>query len=266
METDGFYTVITGASMGIGKAFAVEMARRGRNLILTSLPGENLPLLCEEIMKQFNNKVAFYETDLTQQDGPQKFYDYIKKNSFRVNFLINNAGMGFSGCLEKHSPECIDRMIALNIRAVTLITHFLTPELKKAPESYLVNICSFGSYLPSPYKSVYFSTKSFIYFFTRALHEEFRGSTIRTSAILPGTVRTSEIVRRRIEAVGIWGKFNVLEPEELARKSILKVFRGRRVIIEGRINRIIFNISTIIPEGILLNLLKKELKKMEVVG
>lgn len=252
-----YYVLITGASQGIGKAFAYEMAGRRQNLIINALPGEGLQSLRDEIIRTFKVKVFCFENDLTDKDGPKQLYDFIKHQSLKVNFLINNAGIGLDGRIENHTPACIDTMLFLNIRAATLLVSFLTRELKQAPESYILNVSSFGSYLPVPFKSVYLSSKSYIYFFTRSLQEEFKETRVKACVVLPGPVKTNKKVIERINASGFIGKTTALTPEEFVKSTIRKVLKGKEIIIEGRLNSIIFSIATITPEGILLNLLKR---------
>jgi short-subunit dehydrogenase len=246
-----YYALITGAGKGIGRAMANEMASRGHNLILNSLPGEGLDLLCASLMKTYNIKALYFEIDLTAADGPLSLFRYAKDNGLDVNILINNAGTGIQGPIESYSQQTIDAMILLNIRALTLLTYYFTPELKKRL-SYLLNISSYGCYSPAAYKSVYLATKSYIYYLTRALESEFKGTNVRTCLLIPGGVRTNEMISKRIEQIKRIARVTILEPGEVASAGIKGMFKGKKIIIPGRLVRFIFAISTIIPEGIVM--------------
>ncbi len=246
-----FYTLITGSSRGIGRAIAFEMASRGHNLILHSLPGEELPGLSASLTSKYNILVRLFEIDLTETDGPIKLYQEIEKEGLRVNILINNAGIGIEGPLESYSKEAIDHIIFLNIRALTLLTTLFIPTLKET-DSYILNISSLGSYVATPYKSVYLASKSYIFYFTRALDAELRGTRVKTCIIVPGGVRTNQRVLERIRQAGWMSERSSISPEEVARKGIKAMFSGKRVVIPGRLSRLIFSISFIIPEGIIL--------------
>jgi uncharacterized protein len=252
---DELYTLITGASRGIGRALAYEMASRGHNLILNSLPGEGLGILSSTLISRYNIKVHCFEIDLTESDGPQNLFSAAENNRYKVNILINNAGTGIEGPLETYSRQEIDTILFLNVRALTLLTYYFTPSLKKH-SSYILNISSLGCYIPTAYKSVYLATKSYIYFFTRALESEFKGTTVKTCMFIPSAVRTNEKVMERIERTGWTAKASLLEPEEVASSGIKGMLRGRRVIIPGRFNRFIFTIGLFLPEGIVMAVIR----------
>jgi short-subunit dehydrogenase len=255
-----FYTLITGASRGIGKAISNEMASRGHNLILNSLPGDGLENICAGLIDKYKIKAYYFEIDLTADDGPEKLFRMAETSMLKVNILINNAGTGIEGPLESYSQREIDTIIFLNIRALTLLTFFFAPDLKETP-SYVLNISSFGCYIPAAYKSVYLASKAYIYFFTRALESEFKGTSVRTCMLLPSAVRTNEKVLKRIESAGWTAKASLLEPEEVASIGLKGMFKGRKVIIPGRFNRFVFTIGLFLPEGIIMAVIRNIFKR-----
>jgi short-subunit dehydrogenase len=262
--TEEYFTLITGASRGIGKAIAFELGSRGHNLILHSLPGEGLEKICEDLAAKFSIKTSFFEIDLTLNDGPVTLFKLIDENKLIINILINNAGIGIEGPIEKYTPADIDNMIFLNVRALTLLTYYFIPQLKQTP-SYILNLSSFGSYIPTAYKSIYLATKSYIYFFTRALESEFRGTSVRTCMLVPSGVRTNPKVLIRIERAGPVSRATVLSPEEVAAAGVKGMFSGRRVIMPGRLNRFIFSFCLFIPEGIIMALMRRLFRNETVV-
>jgi short-subunit dehydrogenase len=246
-----YYTLITGASRGIGRAMACEMAMRGHNLALHSLPGEQLNQVAGELEETYGIKISTFEIDLTETDGPLRLYNEFIDRGLKINILINNAGIGMEGPLESFSHRDIDNMIFLNVRALTLLTFFFTPELKKT-KSFILNISSFGCYVATPYKSVYLASKTYIYYFTRALEAEFKGSSVKTCVFVPGGVRTSTMVLKRMEKAGWMSKSTSLSPEEVAFKGIRAMFRGKNVWMPGKLTRFIFSMCLFVPEGIIL--------------
>ncbi|HKK42554.1 MAG TPA: SDR family NAD(P)-dependent oxidoreductase [Bacteroidales bacterium] len=248
---EDLYALVTGAGKGIGKAIATGLAERGHNIILSSLPGENLDVLCSVLSEKYHIKAQYFEIDLATKEGPESLFRKTKENGLRVNILINNAGIGIEGPMETYSQKIIDSMILLNIRALTLLTFYFTPELKKRP-SYLLNISSFGCYTPTAYKTVYLATKSYIYYLTRALGSEFNGTSVKTCLVIPSAVRTNELTNKRIARAGWLARASVLDPEDVASKILNDMFKGRKVVIPGRINRFIFGISALVPEGIIM--------------
>lgn len=246
------FSLVTGSSTGIGRAVACELASRGHNLILAALPGQDLPVLCDEIKQRFSVEVLCYEVDLTSEEGPGSLFSFIRENSCRINILVNNAGIGFEGPIDSYTVKQIDWMILLNVRALTMLTYFLAPELKSHNRSYLLNISSFGCYTPTAYKSIYLATKSYIYYFTRALESELKGSSLRTCVMVPSGVLTNTMVLDRIERNGWFAKKTALTAEEVALSGVKGMFKGRKVIIPGTFTNIFFVLGLFVPEGIVL--------------
>ena len=99
------YALVTGASSGIGRAVAEELATRRYNLILNSLPGQGLSAICDELTDMYGINAIYYEVDLTLREGPQLLYDFVKSKSCNVDLLVNNAGIGFDGPIENYSAD-----------------------------------------------------------------------------------------------------------------------------------------------------------------
>lgn len=256
------YAVVTGASLGIGRSIAKELAARGHNLILSSLPGQGLPELCHEI--ESTNKIRIhvfpFECDLTSENGPESLFEFVQNNRLRVNILVNNAGIGYEGPVEGYTINQIDHMILLNVRAMTQLTVFFTSELKTHVPSYILNISSFGAYTPTAYKSIYLATKSYVFYFTRALESEFAGSTVRTCVAVPSAVRTNKNTLGRIERNGWFSQKSALNPKEVAAEIITGMFKGKNVIVPGKLSKLFFGIALFVPEGIILRLTRQIFK------
>lgn len=246
---NGYYTLITGASRGIGRAIATEMASRGHNLALHSLPGEGLDIFSENLKKEFGINVLKFENDLTEKDGPLKLRDAVENSGISINILVNNAGIGIEGPLESCN-KFIDSIIFLNIRALTMLTCYFLPELKKT-DSHILNLSSFGIYIPTPYKSVYLASKSYIYYFTRALDAELKGTSVKTCVIMPAAVRTNDKVLERIHRAGWLSRISSLSAEEVASRGIKAMLRGKKVYIPGVFTRFIFGLGNMLPQGII---------------
>ena len=125
------YTLITGASQGMGKQMADECAKRGRNLLLVALPNENLKEFSEHLIRQYNIKADYFECDLIIKKSVENIFKWTQENNYAIDFLINNAGFGGAGSFEDYTFEYVNNMIDLNIRATTNLTHLFIPELKK---------------------------------------------------------------------------------------------------------------------------------------
>jgi uncharacterized protein len=246
------YALITGAGKGIGRAIAAELAKRKFKLVLHSLEGEGLSEFGKELEKKYGIVTEIFEADLTEYDAPRRLHEFVIEKGIGISVLVNNAGIGFEGPVESYSETNVDKMILVNTRALTLITSFFTPDLKKAGEAYLLNVSSFGAYTPAAYKSIYLATKSYIFYFTRALESEFRGTGIRTCILLPSAVYTNERTNSRIERGGWFARKSALTAEQTASEAVKALFRGKRVWVPGRLTRLLFSMSVFLPEGIVM--------------
>lgn len=251
-ETSIFFTLITGASSGIGKALANELARKGQNLFLVALPGNGLDNFAKELIKNFGVKVEYLTVDLTAPETPQLIYGHAIKRGLKIKILINNAGNGHVGKFEEMSQTKIEEMIHLNIRALTMLSLLFVKDMKTVEGAHILNVGSFGAYTPVAYKSVYLATKSYVYYFTRSLMQEYHTTKINFSVLMPGAVVTNGEVEERIKNAGFLGKFSSLTPEYVAKFTVKAMIKGRFSILPGYVNRAIFRISACLPSGILL--------------
>lgn len=257
------YILITGAGSGIGRALAVDAARRGWNLILIALPGEGLEQLSEKIKKEYKVDARFFEIDLTDEEGPLKVFRWCQNHRLKVNSLINNAGVISSGrSFEEDSYTFYEKMIGVNVVAVTLLTRMFLPELKKHSHASILNVGSTGSFVPFPYKTVYGATKSFIYSFTMALREELRESQVKVSALCPGSVPTNHKIRRRTERAGWLWKISILQADQVARIGLDGMEKNRRLTVPGCVNKFYKNLCLILPIFIKMRIMTLIFKKM----
>src|SRR5690606_26577221 len=184
------YALITGASQGLGKAFALELARRKVNLILVSLPGEELSVIAAQVT-ELGMEAHCYETDLTQKDNIIALAKWVNEH-FSLHILINNAGCGGTQNFRDVSIDYLDRIIQLNVKATSLLTHQLLPNLIQQKEAYVLNVGSVAAYSPIGYKTVYPASKAFVHNFTRGLYQEFADSNVFFSVVNPGPMMTNQ--------------------------------------------------------------------------
>jgi hypothetical protein len=224
------FAVITGASQGLGKAFSIELARRKINLILVSLPNQNLPEWSAEINEKFNIKSHYYETDLSVNENVLKLSEWINRN-FCVNILINNAGMGGSKKFMDADVNYINNIMQLNVVATSILSHQLLPNLMNQPKSYILNVSSMAAFSPIGYKTVYPASKSFVHSFSRGLYEELKDTNVFVSVVNPGAMKTNEEISGRIEKQGFLGRLTLLKPEKVAKRCITQLFNRDTVIM-----------------------------------
>jgi hypothetical protein len=254
------YTLITGASMGLGKEMAIECARRGRNLILVALPGRNLIQLCEELALSFGIDAVPRECDLTDEKALTAMANELLA-AYSVDQLINNAGVGGTARFEEASAEYLDRIILLNVRATTMLTHLLLPSLKAHKKALIMNISSVAAFGPLPFKTVYPASKAFIYSFSRSLGHELRQTGVRVVVVAPGPIITNPDVAMRIITQGFLGRIGLLTAGQITRLALDGAENGKEVIIPGFTNKLNRILARWIPESWRLSLMDKVLQK-----
>jgi uncharacterized protein len=259
---DNYYALITGASSGIGRAFAIEWAKRKKNLLLVSLPDTGLPELASEIRNTYGVDCHVLEFDLLETDVHKKVYNYARQNSLQVNVLINNAGVGFNDRFDQMPDHKISNMLMLNVMVTTSLTHIFLPDFHKLPNAYILNLASMGSFSPLPGKCVYSASKAYILYFTKGLRSELKGSNIRVSAIFPAGVPTNSHVRKRIANGGLFAKGLTISAEQVARTGIDSLLRGKVMIFPGKRVKTFFIASSIIPQGVVLYLTGREFRRV----
>jgi len=262
MEKNGkTYALITGASKGIGRAIARELAARKHNLILHSLPDEGLPDFCREIEAAYNIHTHHYEVDLIIENGPLALFELVKSKGCSVDILVNNAGISYGGNIEEYTAKQIVDIILINIRALTHLTYYFIPGLKIQKDAYILFLSSFGSYFPIAYKSVYLATKSYIFYLSRALGSELKDTPVSTCVIVPSAVNTNKSTLERISR-SRFSRTSALSPEEVAATGIKGMFSGKKIIIPGTLTNLFFSCAMFLPEGILFMLTRRLFSKI----
>ncbi len=251
------YAVVTGASQGLGKSFARELAARGRHLILVSLPGQELPALAWELNKNYQTDIRCYETDLSVKSNVMALCRWLNAH-FEIDTLINNAGLGGTRKFTDASVQYIDAIMQVNVVATSLLTHQLLPNLLKQPEAYILNVSSMAAFSPIGFKTVYPASKTFIHSFSRGLSEELKNTGVVVSVVNPGAMATNEEVRKRIKKLGVVGRLTLAEPDKVAGYCIKKLFKKDRVIM---VNPFSWLLMALLPIWIKLPLLTHNIKK-----
>lgn len=254
------YAVITGAGKGLGKAFSHDLAQRGYNVILVALAGEYLQELCAEITDLYHVDAVPFEADLTSTLEIERLTEFVR-NKYRISILINNAGYGGSGEFDNSDLDGLDKMILLNVRATTWLTHKLMPELRKNKDCYVLNVSSMASFSPFAYKAVYSASKVYIEFLSKGLNKEFKQRGVHISSVHPGPMRTNPEVTQRIENQARLAKMTVLSPEYVAKSSVDRLFKRTSVIIIGKSNRVMWALMKTLPRRFVMSLLSYGMKK-----
>ena len=251
------FTLITGACKGIGKALAYECASRKMNVLLVSNDHICLEAVCQDIRQTKGVESHCLSVDLMDEGAPGRVYRWTQENSFRVNILINNVGIGKGGTFASMPLKDIQHMMMLNNKVMVEMTYHFLPELHKHPRAFILSLSSLEARLPLPYKAIYTGTKNFVYAFSLAIAQELKFSNIKVSVLCPGPVLTNPEGLDRINAHGRRSKLLMMYPDQVARIAMRAMLRGRQVIVPGILNAIFFKLGSFLPVGMKMNILER---------
>ncbi|MFO7723489.1 MAG: SDR family NAD(P)-dependent oxidoreductase [Bacteroidales bacterium] len=233
VRTNPPYALITGGSEGIGQSIADALAGQGYNLLLVALPDDKLEASAKALADLHGCVVHHLGVDLTLQNADRQVFEWVKSLGCNVSVLVNNAGYGSLGKFSTFDRDFYHNMMMINVVNVVGLTRLMLDDLQRMPESHILNVGSIASFFPMPYKTVYASTKYFIYSFSRALREELRSSTVKVSLMCPGPVNTNEKVKERIRMAGYIGRATALNPGYVGRLVTRQMLRGKWLILPG---------------------------------
>lgn len=258
------YTLITGASKGIGKAFAEEFAKSGKNLILTARDEAQLKTLAEELSAQYKVTVHTYAADLLKDDAVENLYEWCWANKYVVDTLVNNAGNGLFGKFSENALEDYLDMIRLNQSALVAMCYTFLPMLEEVHQGHILNVSSVAAYQPTPYLSVYGATKSFVLMFSKALRQEVIDSGVNVSCVCPGPTDTDFFLNAGFDKKAEDLRNMQMSPQRVAEITVEALFRNQAVIVPGFTNRIGTVLSKLLPSGLMSELIGFVLKPKKV--
>ena len=259
---NGGRALVTGASAGIGAAFAHLLAAAGCNLILTARRKDRLEELKKKLLEQYNIKVDLIIADLSSSEGVQKVFTEASESDSPLDLLINNAGFGYDGHFCDTDWEIEAAMIRLNVMSPLKLTKLFLPEMKAQQKGDILFVSSIAAFTPVPTMSVYAATKAFLTSFGESLGDELRGSGIRATVVNPGGTMTEFASVAGMKATKLAEKGS-MSAEDVARIGLKAMERGKRSVITGVMNSIMMWISSrLLP----LTLRLKAAKTFHVAG
>ena len=237
-------TLITGASGGIGEAFARKLAAEKHNLVLAARSENKLHELCDELMLKNKITAHYVALDLTEKDSAEKLFAETEKHNYEIEWLINNAGFGSMGDFARLDYEKETGMIDLNIRALVALSHLYLKGMRERKSGVIINVASTAGFQPIPFMATYAATKAFVNSFSEAIAEENRPHGITVTALCPGPTDTNFFEAAGAEPLKAKG---METPEEVVETALAAVKSGRTIIVSGWTNYIGSIFGTITP-------------------
>ncbi len=253
------FTLITGASGGIGEAFARRLAREKHNLVLVARSEDRLHKLSDELMLVHGVTVHYIALDLTSTDAGKKLFEETEKLGYEIDWLINNAGFGSMGDFVKLDLERELNMIELNISALIALTHHYLPAMRERKSGVVINVSSAASFQPLPFFATYAATKAFVTSFTQAIAEENRPFGVKILTLCPGATETDFFSNAKItEPMKVKG---MQTSDEVVETALKAVKRGKPLVVSGFANYVGSVLGTLVPDGIITRVVGKALRK-----
>ena len=229
-EWKGKWALVTGASAGIGKALAEELALGGANLVLTARRQERLKVLAEELARKHGVKADTFAADLAQNSAPEEIFKFTRGKGIEIQLLVNNAGFGQYGEFHEVATERLLEMVQVNCSAVLQLTRLYLPEMVARRCGDVLIVASTASFQAVPYISTYAATKAFDLLLAEGLAEEMKPHGVRVCALCPGTT-TSEF--HELAGHPPHAKGREQTAETVARNGLRALADGKSYLISG---------------------------------
>lgn len=255
------YTMITGATGGLGGAFVRLAVKNGENLILTGRHEEKLRLLKEKILAENTGAdVRIFAVDLSDEGSREETIRQIAAEHLKIGRLINVAGADIQKAFAEYTQEKLCFQCRVNFEAAVALCRFALE--RRTEELEILNISSVSGLYPMPYFAIYSATKAALTAFSLALREEMKGKGVRVTAVLPGAIPTRADIREQIKGQGIWGRLAAKSPDFVAEKSLKAVSRNRGKIIPGFWNKAMAAGTKFIPQSWKLRFIARRWSKI----
>ena len=230
--------LITGASSGIGKELAENFARDGYDVVLSARSVKKMEEQAAELQKRYGMTATVIAADLESNDGATKLYTDVKNRGMVLSALANNAGYGVFGEFKDLALEPQLNMMALNIKALVVLTKLFLPDLLLS-KGHIINTASIAAFQPDPYMAVYGATKSFVLSFSEAIAAELENTGVSVTALCPGPTASGFVDKANMHSSALVKGKKLPTSAEVATKGYRAMKRGQRVYITGVMNRLL---------------------------
>jgi short-subunit dehydrogenase len=245
-------TLITGASGGIGEAFAQRLAAAGHNLVLVARSEDKLHRLCDELMLQHKITAHYVAIDLIDYEADRRLFEETETHNLEIEWLINNAGFGSMGDFANLELENELEMISLNVMVLVALTHRYVQKMRERKSGVIINVASTAGFQPVPFMATYAATKAFVRSFSEAIAEENRPFNITVTALCPGPTETNFFDAANIgtNVKDAFLKKGMQTPEAVVEAALGAVARGKSSVISGWTNWLTARLGNFMPNSL----------------
>jgi len=237
MKLDGKTALVTGASSGMGTEFARQLAAKGANVVIAARRRANLEALAAELASQCKVEVTVIEIDLSEPGAARALFDQTEGAGRAIDVLVNNAGGGLHQNFIDTEWDKLQRQVQLNVVTLTELTWRFGRAMRERGSGHILNVSSIGAYTPSPTYATYSAGKAFVRDLSEAVAFELRGSGVKVCSLCPGGTLTEFHLAAGHELPKVF-KATFMSAKDCAAIGISALFRGRRNIISGVLNKV----------------------------
>jgi len=253
-EWKGKWALVTGASAGIGKALAEELALGGANLVLTARRQDRLVSLAQKLRATYGIQTETFVADLTQPSSAVEIFQFTQGKGLRISLLVNNAGFGQYGEFHTVATDRLLEMVEVNCSAVVHLARLYLPEMVAKRSGDVLIVASTASFQAVPYISTYAATKAFDLFLAEGLAEEMKPYGVRVCALCPGTT-TSEF--HELAGHPSASKGHEQSAETVARNGLKALAAGKSYVISGLQNYLGAHSQRMVPRRLVSRIAAK---------
>lgn len=250
--------LITGASSGIGKEFALQLAEQGYNIVIVARRENLLKDLAKTLPKV---KVNIFAIDLTSERAVDTLLKFLSQEKIKIDVLINNAGFGDYNRFDQADIRKLQNMIDLNIKVLTDLTYYIGRQMLRRQSGYILNVASTAAFQPGPLMSVYFATKHYVLAFTEAIAYEWKNEGVVLSALCPGATQSEFFNHADMRNSNLVKQIKLPSSEAVAYFGLKQLFKGKTVAIHGFLNNLLVFVGRFTPRNWLTTITAKALQK-----
>lgn len=229
------WSLVTGASSGLGVEFARQLAKRGSNVVLVARRESLLQNLREELVKLNGVTVHTIAMDLSTREAPDRLYSEVSQLGILVDVLINNAGFGLYGRFAEIPWQREENMLDLDIFTLTHLTKLFVKDMIARGSGHILQVASIGAFQPTPLYASYSAAKSYVLNFSEALHYELRDTGVQCTALSPGITAT-EFLQHAGQTATPYQRMMMMKSADVARIGIDALLRGKSSVVPGFLN------------------------------
>jgi uncharacterized protein len=248
--------LITGATSGIGRAYAVRFAQEGYDLIITGRRMDKLNELAHELRENNGICVRVIKAELSEDEDVRKVIHAIESHT-NIHVLVNNAGFGAGVEFFKNNLDDHMKMLQVHVIVSLKLIYGVLPQMILRKKGVIINVSSLGAFMPAPGSSIYSATKLFLASFSESLYMEVHKHGVNVQCICPGFTHTDFHVRRKNGKIRKAGNFMWMEAEDVVDKSIRSLHHSQIVVVPGIINKVLKGVTALIPRRLYYFIMQK---------